>query len=246
MQIPPEFDPNFDARFPGCGNLFYFPHKFFRKLWMTVIGDVGKTDFQDQEEVQMLIPFVTMAADAYIEHNHGENEFFLSMLEEKDPEQHAKWKNDHKHHEEELEVMKKEVRRIAAIADNTERRIEGLKWSSVLHRFLAADLEHMDFEENQIMSLLAKHFPAPALKEQEMKLIKSLRPEFLKQMLPFCIISTDTVSLVQMCRIIHMQTARAPPQAWAGFCAQVKGLVNARAFNKALQRFPDLDGTRRS
>jgi len=245
MNVPPQFDAGWDAKNPGHSNLFFLPHRIFRRLWMTVIADLDRLDWQDQEDVRGIVTFVQLGCDGYIEHNEMESSYFLPLVAAKDEAEGKRWKHEHEEHIKTLNDIKAEIARLAAIGDNTERRKDGQAFLSRMHRFLGEDLLHMDFEENDISARLAQNYPEAEIKEIEARLLQNIKPGFMQAVMPFMLIASDVNTFLAAAGMVHARTKMAPPQAWAGFCAQAKVLVAPKTFNKVLAIFPALDGTRR-
>jgi hypothetical protein len=244
MAIPPQFDPMFDPN-TGRKNGFIFPHKGFRRMWLTVVGKVDATDWSDQEEVKEVVPLVQVACNAYQEHNELETKHFLSALKPHAEEVCEKWLGEHTHHIAELKEISASIKALSEIADDTERRKQGIKWSDKLHLFLASDLHHMSFEENVVTDLMNKHLSAEEFEEAENRLLRELNPAFMRSVSPFFLLGGDTNSVVFLANVVLRMTAQAPPQAWTGFCNLAKSILSPKALAKAQQRCPALDGNRR-
>ena len=57
--------------------------------------------------MKLALPLVSLACDAYTEHNELENKFYLSQLKEFEAEKCEKWQAGHEEHLLELATMKK-------------------------------------------------------------------------------------------------------------------------------------------
>jgi len=225
--------------------MFTFPHRAFRRLWLSVIGKIGTTDWRDPEEVAELVPLINLACDGYIEHNHIESEYLLKDLSQHEPTLCEHWLKEHLHHIDELKSFKEQIKHINELKDHEERAKEGILFANTMHMFLSVDLAHMSFEEREVSVLINKHLTKAQLDHIEHEIATHLDPKFMQQVTPYFILGSDTNSLVHISKIVHMATSKAPPFAWAGFCNTVKSILSERAYKKALGRFPALDGQRR-
>jgi hypothetical protein len=246
MEIPPEIDPSYDPN-TGTRSGFLYTHKAFRRMWLTVVGKVDTTDWQDQEDVKALVPLVYLACHVYIEHNELETKIFLNPLSAHVGEVCERWLGEHTHHIAELQEISKLVVHLSEIPDDMERRKQGIRFSDKLHLFLASDLTHMSFEENQVMSLIDKHLGPSHYAEVEAKVISELNPVFVQTVLPFFLLGGDANANEFTARTFLNLTAKLenPAQAWTGFCNLAKAILAPKALAKLQNRVPALDGTRR-
>lgn len=166
-------------------NLFDFPHKPFRFMWMEVVSEVGNVNYTDDGALEALERKIKFAADSYAHHNRDESEFFGPLLRRIDAALADGWVADHEHHLGVLEGLKERMRALRSEANVEARGRATEAFYRDLCRYLAEDLDHMMMEQTEIMQRFQDRHTDAELQQMERDFIAArVDPDYMKSLTP--------------------------------------------------------------
>ncbi len=208
-------------------NLFEFPHKSFRFMWMEVVSVAGTANSGDDASLAQLQAKVDFAVDAYAHHNHDESSWFAPKLAEIDRDLAARWVSEHAEHEHVLQSLKDRVRAIRAEPDAASRSAKLKDFYRFVCRFLADDLDHMAMEQEAIMTAFQGAFTDEQLRALEGQFIaERIDPAYMQSLTPLFLRACNIDERTQLLSLVQKQVPS--PEAFRGLLdGLVAGIVPA-------------------
>ncbi len=202
-------------------NLFEFPRKSFRFMWMEVVSVAGTTNPGDDASLEQLESKVDFAVDAYAHHNHDESSWFAPRLAEIDKGLAARWIDDHAGHEHVLRSLKERARAIRAEKDTASRSAKLKDFYRFVCRFLADDLDHMALEQEAIMTAFQNAYTDDQLRQLEGQFIaERIDPAYMQKLTPLFLRACNIDERTFLLSIVQKQVPSA--EAFRGL---LNGLV---------------------
>jgi hypothetical protein len=200
---------------PNRHNLFDFPHKAFRFMWMDVVSTIGTTDPGSQKALEQLDDKVKFAVDSYAHHNEDESTWFAPRLRELDAPLADKWVADH---EENLHAMESLKERLRTIRDESDPRARAAMLADYYRDacdFLAEDLMHMAMEQNEVMGVFQRAFTDEQLRDLEVQFIaERIDPAYMKGLTPLFLRACNLDERTMLLSLIKRQVPS--PEAFQG------------------------------
>ena len=202
-------------------NLFEFPHKSFRFMWMEVVSVAGTTNAGDDASLEQLEAKVDFAVDAYAHHNHDESSWFAPRLAEIDKDLAARWIHDHDEHEHVLHSLRERAHAIRAERDGAARSAKLRDFYRFACRFLADDLDHMALEQEAIMTAFQNAYTDDQLRQLEGQFVaERIDPAYMKTLTPLFLRACNIDERTLLLSLVQKQSPS--PEAFQGL---LNGLV---------------------
>lgn len=148
-------------------DLFTTIHKGLRRLLLTAVADLGRTNLGTPEGTESARRELRRLTGFLDEHSHHEDMNVLPLVAAQAPALAQSLARDHA----ELSVLQRELTRLAVRLD------DAAALSSTLHRLVAGHLQHMDREEREANAVLWQRYSDPELAAARAKITQSIAPD---------------------------------------------------------------------
>ena len=157
-------------------------HRALRKAEMEFLARLGALDASDNAAVADMMAQLRRLLVLGRFHLHDENEFIHTALESRAPGSSAGLAEDHEQHERAFVELETFIQRVEAAKGAARRSVI----RALYHRyaiFIAHDFEHMLEEETVTLPLLHRLFSDAELAEIEHKIVTSIPPDVMLDVL---------------------------------------------------------------
>ena len=197
-------------------------HKGLRKALFDLGYAIGRTDAENDAELDALRIQCAEVLHFLDEHGENENRYQLALLEQKCPG--AASHNFEEHEEIEAMVRNLESRLQAVVeAPHKQRRPMLRAYYGLYHKFVSRYLLHMEEEETETTKLLHEYCTDEELAEQTQKIIQRTPPADMGMMLKYMIPSMNGPERI---KLLGEMKQGAPPEAFHGVKALAQQVLH--------------------
>ena len=156
-------------------NFYHNIHKALRLGHCRILAAIGANDFSDDEKTSVLLDELRVLIGLGRSHLESENREIHTALEARMPGASAFAADDHGHHEQSFAELESLIRAVQ-IAVPGRREIAGRALYRRYALFAAADLEHMNEEETELLQALHEAFTDEELQAIESRIVSAIPP----------------------------------------------------------------------
>lgn len=210
--------PRAAAALPNEGryNFYHNIHKALRLGHCRMLAALGAHDFGNEVTTRALLEELRLLITLGRSHLEGENREIHAALEARRPGASSHAADDHRHHEQAFAELESLIRAVEAATQGNRNRAGNALYKRYAV-FAAADMEHMQEEETELLFALQETFSDDELQAIEGRIVSAIQPQkmmaYMKLMMP-ALNHPERVSM-----LLKLQTAM-PPQVFNGMLAE--------------------------
>ena len=156
-------------------NIYLFIHKALRLGHCRMLAAIGANDFTNEAKTRALLDDLRALIGLGRSHLESENREIHTALEARVPGASAHAADDHGHHEQSFAELESLIRAVE-VALPSRRDIAGHALYRRYALFAAADIEHMNEEETELLQALHKAFSDDELHAIEGRIVSAIPP----------------------------------------------------------------------
>lgn len=195
-------------------------HKGLRKELFDLVMLVGATDFGDREALETVQRRFVRTVDLLEMHSRHEDKHMQPLIEALDKEKAARIAEAHVSVDVDVANLLRQVNLVKATDEDVAAR--GRQIYLQLNHFVAAYLEHIALEEEEVNTLLLKAYDDDFLAALSAKIRSDIPPPAMETFMS-CMI--PAVNNPERGEILNGMKASAPPEVFEGFCQLAKGVL---------------------
>ena len=157
-------------------NFYYVIHKALRLGHCRMLAAIGANDFTDEAATRSLLTQLRQLIMLGRSHLDSENREIHAALEARMPGASAHAAEDHGHHEQAFAELESLIRAVE-VALPSRRDVAGGALYRRYALFAAADMEHMNEEETDLLDVLHRAFSDDELMTIEGRIVAAIPPE---------------------------------------------------------------------
>ena len=207
-------------------------HKGIRGELFAVTLEAGRVDPLDHDAVATVGGRWGNLVQLLIAHAEHEDEFVQPVIERFTPEYAEEITAAHLALEDQMAQLELLADR-AADACPERGRILTHRLYLGLASFTAAYLQHQEFEEFEVMVMLAQHLPAEELRALDDAIVASIPPEMMAQSAAIMLPAMNIEDQVEM---LGGMQAGAPPEVFAGVLGLTQSVLEPARFDVLAHR----------
>lgn len=170
-------------------NIYSLVHKGLRACMSHTLLDVGRSDWQDDEDTRRVLGDVRQLLELCKGHLEHENRFIHSAMEARRPGSSALTAADHGDHEQAIRALQATALLIETASAGEPRETAAKALYHDLATFVAENFEHMAVEETRNNAVLWAAYTDAEIRDIEQALVASIPPEknlaMLRWMVPY-------------------------------------------------------------
>ncbi|MHA2280440.1 MAG: hemerythrin domain-containing protein [Promethearchaeota archaeon] len=156
-------------------------HKGIRFLMTEVMYELGKSDVNNQSEINSLEEKLQYLWDILKAHAEGEEEFLFPHLERENKSFHTKMKQAHDHFHEQIDILKNEFKKITGKDIGNDEKVELMPgFMRHYNTFLSQYFSHLQDEELDANPILWKVLSDEELMVIVPKIASKISPEIMQ------------------------------------------------------------------
>lgn len=212
-------------------DLYLLIHKALRLFYGDTLARLGSVDVGDAAALDAALAQAESLLDLLQKHYGHEDRFVHPVLERVQPGCTTRIEAEHAAHVESLDAMCELALVVRASAGRT-RDIALSRLYASLARCMAADFEHMHFEDVEFNAILWRHCTDAELMAVEGDLVASIAPATMALALRWMLLAANPSE-----RAAFLAGARQgmPPEAFAGVLGLAQQALPAAEWNKLAQ-----------
>lgn len=200
-------------------DLYYAIHKAIRLASARMLVRLGNTDPADEPALMQTLGALQAHLDLSLSHLKHENHAIHSAIEARVPGGSAHAGEDHDHHLQSFEELRRLSREVAK-AGPMDRAGKLRRLYQRFALFMADDLIHMNEEETELQPLIEAHFSAEEITGIHDAIVANIPPAEMTGSLRLMLGAANRTERVGM--ITGMNTGM-PPEAFTGLMTEIVG-----------------------
>ncbi len=207
-------------------------HKGIRHELFGVTLDAGRVDPGDPQAVGGVAGRWANLVNLLVAHADHEDTFLQPVIEEFTPVYAEEIAETHARLEGQMAQLELLADRAAESCDE-QRRLLTHRLYLGLASFTAAYLEHQEFEEFEVMVMLAEHVSPDELRALDNAIVASITPEMMGQSLS---IMVPAMNIEDQAELFGGMQAGAPPEVFAGAMGLVQSVLEPGRYEALARR----------
>jgi hypothetical protein len=193
-------------------------HKALRVALFDTARRLGALDADDPRDLAQTLGQIERLLALLAGHLKHENDFLHTAIEARRPGGAQRSADDHREHLDSLDALADEVAALRRAPPAERDRLAGRLYQQ-LNRFVAENLEHMQFEETQNSAALWALYSDDELAALHERLVASIEPQELMEVLGWMARALNTAELGGL---FQGMRAKAPPAAFEAALAAAR------------------------
>lgn len=203
-------------------------HKGLRAFMSQTLTRVGRADWDEAEDRQVVLGQVRDLLHACAAHLEHEDAFLHPAMDARRPGSSAQTGSDHRGHERHIEDLERLARQLRE-CDNGARQAAGDTLYRALAAFVAENFEHMEVEERHNNAVLWSAYSDTELFALEQRLVAAVKPETMQMLLPWML---PYASPAQRLELLGGMRQGMPGEVFNGVLNMLRDLLLPREWAK--------------
>ena len=209
-------------------DIYNLIHKALRFAYGDTLARLGSADAHDPGSLDPALAQAGSLFDLLQSHYGHEDRFLHPALEQAQPGATLRIEAEHREHLGSLDAMRELVQVVRASRGATRAGALARLYSS-LARYMAADFEHMAFEDSEFNAILWRHYSDAEIQAIDRELVATVEPAVMAVALPWIVPALNHGE-----RVAFLGGARQgmPADAFAGVLAIARETLSSREWQK--------------
>lgn len=208
-------------------NFYHVIHKALRLGHCRMLAALGANDFTNDSTTPRLLADLRQMIELGRSHLEGEDREIHTALETRSPGAASHAADDHGHHAQSFAELESLMRAVE-VAVSTRREFAGRALYRRYALFAAADIEHMNEEETDLLQALHRAFTDEELHAIEGRIVSAIPPV---KMMAYARLMMPALNHPERMGLLRNMQQAMPEQAFSGLLSEaVKPSLSARDF----------------